>query len=98
MPLGLRRESALLDRIGVADTPDGHVTELKGFGDTGIDVHLVLGEEHMTPGQVLRAGVDTLARRHPVLPGPQLPYGGAGSGPQRREGSAPRRPIRRRST
>jgi serine protease inhibitor len=80
VPLGLRRESALLDRIGVADAPDGRVTELKVLGDTGIDVHLLLGEEHMTPGQVLRAGVDILARRHPVLPGPQLPYGDVGPG------------------
>lgn len=78
--LGLRRTSALLDRIGVADTPDGHVTELKVLGDTGVDVHLLLGEEHMTPGQVLDAGVGILARRYPVLPGPRLPYGDVGPG------------------
>lgn len=34
----------------------------------------------MTPGQVLGAGVDILARRVTVLPGPQLPYGEVGPG------------------
>ncbi|MFC7897982.1 serpin family protein [Streptomyces sp. NPDC057381] len=77
---GLWRRSALLDRIGVADTPDGHVTELKVLGDTAVDVHLLLGEEGMTPGQVLGAGIGVLARRHPVTPGSRLPYGEAGPG------------------
>ncbi|WP_327317621.1 serpin family protein [Streptomyces sp. NBC_01235] len=78
--LGLRRETLLLDRIGVTDTPAGHVTRLTVFGTDGIDVHLLLGEEHMTPGQVLGAGVGLLAGRHPVVPGPQLPYGEVGPG------------------
>ncbi|MGW1544629.1 serpin family protein [Streptomyces sp. NPDC002309] len=78
--LGLHRESVLLDRVGVADTPHGRVTELKVLGDTGIDVHLLLGEERMTPGQVLGAGVGILARRHPVVPGSLLPYGDVGPG------------------
>ncbi|MGW1781446.1 serpin family protein [Streptomyces sp. NPDC002143] len=78
--LGLRRQTLLLDRIGVADTPDGHVTELKVFGTDGIDVHLLLGEEQMTPGQVLGAGVGLLAGRHPVIPGTMLPYGDVGPG------------------
>ncbi|MGW1956576.1 serpin family protein [Streptomyces sp. NPDC001920] len=78
--LSLRRRSRLLDRIGVADTPAGHVTELKVLGDTAIDVHLLLGEEGMTPGQVLAAGVGVLARRHPVVRGPDLPYGDVGPG------------------
>ena len=78
--LSLGRRSALLDRVGVADTPEGHVTELKVLGDTAVDVHLLLGEERMTPGQVLGAGVDLLARKWPVLPGPRLPYGDVGPG------------------
>ncbi|KOU70087.1 proteinase inhibitor I4 serpin [Streptomyces sp. MMG1533] len=78
--LGLRRSSTLLDRVGVANTPYGHVTELKVLGDTAVDVHLLLGEEGMTPGQVLGAGVDVLARRCPVVPGPRLPYGEVGPG------------------
>ncbi|MFH9816522.1 serpin family protein [Streptomyces sp. NPDC017230] len=77
---GLWRESAVLDRIGVADTPDGHVTELKVLGDTAVDVHLLLGEEGMAPGRVLGAGIGVLARTHPVVPGPRLPYGDAGPG------------------
>ncbi|MDN3026514.1 serpin family protein [Streptomyces sp. S.PB5] len=77
---GLYRRSELLDRIGVADTPHGRVTELKVLGDTAIDVHLLLGEEGMTPGQVLGAGVGVLERRHPVVPGPLLPYGEVGPG------------------
>ncbi|WP_234469898.1 serpin family protein, partial [Streptomyces sp. MBT62] len=80
VPLGLWRESALLDRIGVADTPDGHVTELKVLGNAAIDVHLLLGEERMTPAQVLGAGVGILDRRHPVVPGDRLPYGDPGPG------------------
>lgn len=78
--LGLHRRTGVLDRIGVADTRWGHVTELKVLGDNAVDVHLLLGEERMTPGQVLAAGVYVLARRCPVLPGPALPYGEAGPG------------------
>ncbi|NUP23231.1 MAG: proteinase inhibitor I4 serpin [Streptomyces sp.] len=78
--LGLHRQSTLLDRVGVADTSAGHVTELKVLGDNAIDVHLLLGEEGMSAGQVLGAGVDILARRCPVVPGPHLPYGEVGPG------------------
>ncbi|MFI7504362.1 serpin family protein [Streptomyces sp. NPDC049687] len=78
--LGLRRRTELLDRIGVADTPGGHLTELKVLGTNGIDVHLLLGQEHLTPGQVLGAGVELLARTHPVVPGSRLPYGEVGPG------------------
>ncbi|MFF9128692.1 serpin family protein [Streptomyces sp. NPDC014776] len=77
---GLWRRSSLLDRVGVADTPHGFVTELKVLGDNALDVHLVLGEPEMTPGQVLEAGVGVLAGRHPVTPGPCLPFGAAGPG------------------
>lgn len=71
--LGLSRRSALLDRVGVADTHAGHVTELKVLGNNAVDVHLLLGEERMTPGQVLAGG-------YPVTPGPRLPYGDLGPG------------------
>ncbi|MEU3296354.1 serpin family protein [Streptomyces longwoodensis] len=80
--LGLRRSSVLLDRIGVARTPGGHVTELKVLGNNALDVHLLLGEEGMGPGPVLEAGVGILAGRHPVVPGPRLPLGHAGPGVQ----------------
>ncbi|MFH9015443.1 serpin family protein [Streptomyces sp. NPDC017943] len=78
--LALRRTSAVLDRVGVADTPGGHVTELRVLGSNALDVHLLLGEEAMRPGQVLRAGVDMLARRYAVVRGPQLPLGSVGPG------------------
>ncbi|WP_369273188.1 serpin family protein [Streptomyces sp. R11] len=78
--LGLHRRSTLLDRVGVADTPAGHVTELKVLGDNAIDVHLLLGEEGMTAGEVLGAGVDILQRRYAVVPGSRLPYGQVGPG------------------
>ncbi|MEU3251877.1 serpin family protein [Streptomyces sp. NPDC006997] len=77
---GLLRVSSVLDRIGVADTPDGRVTELKVLGNTPVDVHLLLGEELMTPGQVLGAGLGLLTRAYPLVPGGQLPYGEAGPG------------------
>ncbi|MDX6760588.1 MULTISPECIES: serpin family protein [Streptomyces] len=80
--LGLSRESAVLDRVGVAETPGGHVTELKVLGTNALDVHLLLGEEGMRPGQVLGAGVDLLAGRRAVLPGPRLPFGNPGPGLQ----------------
>ncbi|MEV0257418.1 serpin family protein [Streptomyces sp. NPDC050732] len=76
----LRRSTSLLDRVGVAQTSAGAVTELKVLGNTGVDVHLLLGEDHMGPGQVLGAGVDVLARRVAVAPGTQLPYGEVGPG------------------
>jgi serine protease inhibitor len=78
--LGLRRSSAVLDRVGVADTPGGSVTELKVLGNNALDVHLLLGEEGMTPVQVLGAGVDILAGRYAVVSGPGLPYGNVGPG------------------
>ncbi|MGQ4481843.1 serpin family protein [Streptomyces sp. SAS_276] len=77
---GLHRTGVRLDRVGVAGGPHGHVTELKVPGDNGIDVHLLLGEQHMTPAQVLGTGVEILARRIPVVPGGQLPYGDVGPG------------------
>ncbi|MEU9447770.1 serpin family protein [Streptomyces sp. NPDC048277] len=78
--LGLTRSSVLLERIGVADTPDGFVTELKVLGGNALDVHLLLGEERMTPGQVLGAGVGILGGAHRVVPGGRLPYGEPGPG------------------
>ncbi|WP_262055869.1 serpin family protein [Streptomyces sp. STR69] len=77
---GLHRTGVRLDRAGVASGPHGYVTELKVPGDNGIDVHLLLGEQRMTPGQVLGTGLATLARRIPVVPSGQLPYGDVGPG------------------
>ncbi|WP_235455124.1 serpin family protein [Streptomyces olivochromogenes] len=78
--LGLHRRGVRPDRVGVTSTPEGLVTSLKVPGDNGIDVHLLLGEERMSPGQVLRAGVGVLERALAVTGGGRLPYGQAGPG------------------
>ncbi|MET8801802.1 serpin family protein [Streptomyces sp. NPDC004546] len=77
---GLYRRSVRPDRVGVAGTPDGFVTALTVPGDNGIDVHLVLGEERMTPGQVLTAGVGIVERALPLTGGGSLPHGHVGPG------------------
>nr|WP_145492393.1 MULTISPECIES: serpin family protein [Streptomyces] len=77
---GLHRRSVRPDRVGVTGTPDGFVTALTVPGDNGIDVHLVLGEERMTPGQVIAAGVAVVERALPLTPGGALPYGEVGPG------------------
>ncbi|MEU3978631.1 serpin family protein [Streptomyces sp. NPDC026672] len=78
--LGLHRRGVRPDRAGVTSTRDGRVTVLKVPGDNGLDVHLLLGDEHMTPGQVLGAGVGVLERGLAVTSGCRLPYGTAGPG------------------
>ncbi|GAA4891545.1 hypothetical protein GCM10023237_06890 [Streptomyces coeruleoprunus] len=80
--LGLRRATSLLDRVGVAETPDGPLTVLKVLGDTGVDVHLLLGEPDMTPGQVLGHGLGVLSGGGTAIPvpGDRLPLGEAGPG------------------
>jgi hypothetical protein len=77
---GLSRRSVRPDRVGVAGTPDGFVSALTVPGDNGIDVHLVLGEERMTPGQVLAAGVGIVERAVTATGGDALPHGHVGPG------------------
>lgn len=77
---GLSRTTRLLHRVGVADTPDGHVTRLRVVGDRGIDVHLLLGEPGTAAGRVLAAGVDLIAGRRELVTGDVLPPGEAGPG------------------
>ncbi|MFD4789466.1 serpin family protein [Streptomyces sp. NPDC058459] len=78
--LGLFRRSVRPDRVGVAATPGGHVTALTVPGDNGIDIHLVLGDEGMTPGQVITAGVGLVERTLPFTEGGRLPLGHVGPG------------------
>ncbi|MFH8926427.1 proteinase inhibitor I4 serpin [Streptomyces pristinaespiralis] len=84
--LGLHRTTSLLDRLAVAETPDGPVTVLKVLGSTGVDVHLLLGAPDMTPAQVLGHGIGTLAGAGgspvplPLVTGDRLPYGEPGPG------------------
>ncbi|MFC8432656.1 serpin family protein [Streptomyces sp. NPDC057253] len=77
---GLSRRSVRLDRVGVAAVRGGRVTEARVLGDHGVDVHLLLGDEHMTPGEVLEAGVAVLDGACPIAKGALLPYGPAGPG------------------
>lgn len=65
----LRRCTAILDRVRVAETPAGLVTAVRVMGTGGIDVHLLLGEESSKAAEVL-------ATEPRVLPGVPL-----GSGP-----------------
>ncbi|WP_086724382.1 serpin family protein, partial [Streptomyces sp. NRRL B-24085] len=92
---GLHRRSVRLDRIGVAAAPEGRVTEAKVLGDNGVDVHLLLGDEHMTPGQVLAAGTAALDGTRPVVRGSSLPHGPAGPGlrVEERPCAVPRQPT-----
>ncbi|MFD8015199.1 serpin family protein [Streptomyces sp. NPDC058955] len=78
--VGLYRRTGLLDRVGVAETPAGPLTVLRVLGDTGVDVHLLLGEEGAAPGAVLAAGVGVVSGAHPVVTGDVLPLGTPGPG------------------
>ncbi|MGW2557719.1 proteinase inhibitor I4 serpin [Streptomyces sp. NPDC001514] len=78
--LALRRKTSLLDRIGVAETTAGPLTVLKVLGETGVDVHLLLGDHEMPPGDVLQAGLGVLAGTYRTVPGDLLPLGEPGPG------------------
>ncbi|MGW1997464.1 serpin family protein [Embleya sp. NPDC001921] len=77
---GLSRSTALLNRVGVADTAAGPLTELQVVGAHGIDVHLYLGLPDATAGRVLAAAVVTLHNRRATVPGDRLPDGAPGPG------------------
>ncbi|MER7484452.1 serpin family protein [Streptomyces sp. NPDC126497] len=77
---GLHRTTGLLNRVGVADTAAGPLTELQVIGTHGIDVHLYLGTPEATAGRVLAAAVGTLHDRRTVVPGDRLPQGAPGPG------------------
>ncbi|MFJ3900860.1 serpin family protein [Streptomyces sp. NPDC090025] len=76
----LRRRTAVLDRVGVAETGIGPLTVLKVLGGTGVDVHLLLGPEDADRSAVLTSGLAVLAGRHPLVPGTLLPLGEPGPG------------------
>ncbi|MFB7608835.1 serpin family protein [Streptomyces gardneri] len=78
--VGLSRRTSLLDRVGVAQTPAGGLTVLHVLGNTGVDVHLLLGERDAAPGAVLSAGIDVLSGTHRATPGGLLPLGEPGPG------------------
>ncbi|GLW73307.1 hypothetical protein Kpho02_56060 [Kitasatospora phosalacinea] len=51
----------LYERIAVAETSAGPVTEVRVVGDGEVDVHLVLGTEEADPGAVVAAGFELLS-------------------------------------
>ncbi|MEU5317193.1 serpin family protein [Streptomyces sp. NPDC021056] len=77
---GLSRTDADLDGVAVARTAVGAVTEARVRGTDGVDVHLLLGDEELTPGQVLGTGVDILTGAVPAVRGSRLPLGAVGPG------------------
>lgn len=77
---GLSRTTEGLDTLAVARTDAGKVTRIEVRGDNGIDVHLLLGEEEMPPGQVLGAGLGCLSGELRPTPGERLKQGVAGPG------------------
>ncbi|MFD0358971.1 serpin family protein [Streptomyces sp. NPDC127110] len=76
----LRRTTSLLDRAKVAHGPAGPVTLLEVVGDTGVDVHLVLGGPDAPPGTVLTTGIEAAVRARPSTPTSLLPDGNPGPG------------------
>ncbi|MGW4379006.1 serpin family protein [Kitasatospora sp. NPDC004531] len=59
----------LFERIAVAETSAGRVTEVRVVGDGEVDVHLVLGGSGVAPGAVVAAGFELVSggvRRLPV--------------------------------
>ncbi|ROR45370.1 serine protease inhibitor [Kitasatospora cineracea] len=72
----------LFERIAVAESSAGRVTEVRVAGTGEVDVHLVLGEPGAAPGAVVAAGFELVAgaaRRTPVA---GLPDGVQGPGLQ----------------
>ncbi|MFF2301268.1 serpin family protein [Streptomyces sp. NPDC058128] len=78
--VGLHRRTSLLDRVGVAETPFGPLTVLRVLGNTGVDVHLLLGPEEADGGAVLTAGIELLSGARKAVPGDLLPLGTPGPG------------------
>ncbi|MET8753558.1 serpin family protein [Streptomyces sp. NPDC004667] len=76
----LRRDTTLLDRVKVARGPGGAVTLLEVVADTGVDVHLVLGEPRARPGDVLGTGIRAVTRALPATGVSVLPNGAPGPG------------------
>ncbi|MEU9235674.1 serpin family protein [Streptomyces subrutilus] len=79
LPL-LVRSTSLLDRVRVAHGPAGPVTLLEVVGNTGVDVHLVLGEPGAPAGGTLGAGIDAVTRALPSTGASLLPEGNPGPG------------------
>ncbi|MEW2390244.1 serpin family protein [Streptomyces venezuelae] len=71
------------DRSGDGDR--GGDTHRDGCGDADVDIQLLLGEPHMTPGDVLTTGLGMLTDDVPTASGDELAPGPAGPGAVLRE-------------
>uniref|UniRef100_A0AAU2K2D1 Proteinase inhibitor I4 serpin n=1 Tax=Streptomyces sp. NBC_00049 TaxID=2903617 RepID=A0AAU2K2D1_9ACTN len=76
----LARTTSLLDRVRVAHGPAGAVTLLEVVGDTGVDVHLALGEPDAPAGATLSTAIAAVTRAVPSTDGYVLPEGEPGPG------------------
>ncbi|WP_431676720.1 serpin family protein [Kitasatospora sp. KL5] len=65
----------LFDRLAVAETAAGPVTEVRLPGTGDVDVHLLAGEADAPLGAVLSAGLDLVAQRCRRIPVTALPTG-----------------------
>ncbi|POX36173.1 hypothetical protein C3486_35020 [Streptomyces sp. Ru73] len=72
---GLLRLDPLGDLLAVHGTPYGPLTRLRVEGDNGLDVHLLLGPEDRTAGEVLEAGIAALEGAYATTYGDGLPEG-----------------------
>ncbi|GGP93319.1 hypothetical protein GCM10010266_15180 [Streptomyces griseomycini] len=77
---GLTRTGTGLDAVAVIRAAAGRVTRVAVRGETGVDVHLLLGDERAGAPEVLAAGVDELGGAVPSVPGSLLEEGPAGPG------------------
>ncbi|MFF0298787.1 serpin family protein [Kitasatospora sp. NPDC004614] len=65
----------LFERISVAETSAGRVTEVRVAGDGEVDVHLVLGGSGAAPGAVVAAGFELVSGESRRLPLADRPDG-----------------------
>lgn len=78
---GLVQDVPDIGVVAVARTGAGAVTRVVVRGVTRVDVHLLFGEERMTPGDVLSAGTNLLAGTLEAVPGTGCRRCYAGPGP-----------------
>ncbi|MET7640161.1 serpin family protein [Streptomyces sp. NPDC005438] len=76
----LHRISSDPDQVSLAHTGEGPLTLVRVEGDTGVDVHLLLGPREWSARSVLSHGLEALAGDGPTTPGGELPEGEPGPG------------------
>ncbi|MEU6821760.1 serpin family protein [Streptomyces atriruber] len=82
---GLQRSAPGLDAVRTGRHPAGRVTEVTVGGTADVDVHLLLGDAHLGPCEVLPTGLGMLMDDVPTTSGSELPPGPAGPGAVLRE-------------